>query len=386
VYQATVALETAPNGWISAWEDDARMTRAADLAACDSTAGSYYPSAESGATITLYVHATGNGNPASNGKTYEYSARWGGLFARSATGLRVDGIKTQRNYQNDGSLVLGPFAEAHDCVAADGSKHNVLCDRGSALYDVVADESYYGGQPSTMFVYNTDVANGEDVLFERCEASNSAMVVDAYGFYGHKNDSGEFGTVTFRDCVVENCGLAFDAAHVGTVVIDGATTSGCKLILRPSGAGVGTWDVGGITHVGGGDPPNNDPLLRFETTDVVDLHDCDIEPAYSTAETVWVSAACTLTIRDSVFACADTTGWPIFMQCSAGADGATLNFQRNRYERYRAWLYYLPADVTVTSDYNTFAAESDNFHLDGTTYNGLAAWQAAGYDAHSTAE
>jgi hypothetical protein len=87
-----------------------------------------------------------------------------------------------------------------------------------------------------------------------------------------------------------------------------------------------------------------------------------------------------------VFACADTTGWPIFMQCSAGADGATLNFQRNRYERYRAWLYYLPADVTVTSDYNTFAAESDNFHLDGTTYNGLAAWQAAGYDAHSTAE
>lgn len=384
VYEATVPLDTVANGWVRAWEDDAHLVRATSVANCDATTGSYFPSADAGASITLYIHATDGGNPASNGKVYEYSARQAGIMARTATNLNLNGLATRRNYHNDGSIIVGPFAQVYNCTASEGSKHNVLCERGSYLYNVLADNSYYGGQPSSMFVYNTDTANGEDVTFVNCTAQNDALVADALGFYGHSNSGGNFGTVLFQDCVASNCGLALDGAYTDIFRVDGLITTGCTLALRPSGVDVGLWDIGGIAHVGGGGAPDNNPVIRLETVATVDLHDCTITPAEATNNTIYVAAAGDFTIRDSTFHCTDAVGWPILMQCTAGAAGAVLDFQGNTFIGYKAWLYYLPAAVTVTSDYNTFDSAADNFHLNGTTYNSLAAWQAAGYDANST--
>lgn len=381
VYQATVPIDALGSvGWVRAWENDATLVRASSVANCDATAGSYYPSADGAGPITLYVHASNHTNPATNGKVYEYNRREAGLFARSAWGLTVEGVHTRRNLRNDGSLVVGPFGTVRDCVASDGTKHNALFERGCEVFDTTADDAYYGGQALTLLVYNTDTADGEDVLFERCVARNATMVSSAAGFSGHSNAGGNFGTITLRDCVVENCDLAVEAVYVDLVVIDGLTSSGCRVIVRPVGPLAPRWDIGRVTHVGG-----DELLLRFESPVEVDLHHCDIRPAMALAGTIFVTAACELTIRDSVFVCTDSVGWPTWIQCAGAGAGASLTFLRNRLENYRGWQYYLLAAGPLESDYNTFVASEDKYHLNGTTYATLAAWQAAGFDVNSTA-
>jgi hypothetical protein len=97
--------------------------------ACDATPGSYFPSGSSG-TITLYVHPTGNGNPASNGKTYEYSARPNGIDFYNHANCRVSGVHTRKQLNCDGSLRAGQGATLVNCLASYGGKHNLYFRTG----------------------------------------------------------------------------------------------------------------------------------------------------------------------------------------------------------------------------------------------------------------
>jgi hypothetical protein len=129
VYQCSITPAWSGNDWLNAFEDGAFLSRAVDLSTCDATPGSYFPSGSSG-TITLYVHPTGNGNPASNGKTYEYSARPNGIDFYNHANCRVSGVHTRKQLNCDGSLRAGQGATLVNCLASYGGKHNLYFRTG----------------------------------------------------------------------------------------------------------------------------------------------------------------------------------------------------------------------------------------------------------------
>src|ERR1035441_4092157 len=137
VYQSNVPLDwDIGKTFVSVWEDGARLVRATSVANCDATPGSYFPSAESTSPITLYVHAADHSNPSSNGKLYEYSRRRHGLDPSAHPGCTFRGIWTRRNAHQDGSLLCAD--RNYDCLATEGSYHNIYLGPGCYLENVEA--------------------------------------------------------------------------------------------------------------------------------------------------------------------------------------------------------------------------------------------------------
>jgi hypothetical protein len=208
VYQATVAADLSVITWVNAWEDDVFLARAASIAACDAAPGSYYPSSDTvGPTITLYVHATDSGNPASNGKVYETSARQSGLMANPYSNITATGITTRRNCHNDGSLRTGRYARRTNGRFEDGGKHNVYVSDGSTLTDCVADDLYYNSVSATLFVHHETTPAGLGVTYTRCQAIKRTAQQGAQGWNGHSS-SGNFGLVQWIDCEATLCGYS----------------------------------------------------------------------------------------------------------------------------------------------------------------------------------
>ena len=229
VYQCSVTHDIAVGKtFIGCWENGTLLRWKTTVVDVDSTPGSYTLADTSGSPaspVTLYVHASNGSSPETNGTTYEYSSRNFGLTATGRTGCTIRGIHTQRNLHNDGSLILGPFNTANDCVASDGQYHNVFVSPGCKLYNVIANGAYH---PTAMglFIWNPANANGEGLYFEGCQALLATYVSGMGGGFGGHAVSGQLGTITFRNCVVQNCDLGYAAALATTALIDGCTTVG----------------------------------------------------------------------------------------------------------------------------------------------------------------
>lgn len=190
VYQATVDLEGNDSPlFFSAWESDVRLVRASSTAECDATAGSYYPSADGGSPIVLYIHASDASNPGSNGKAYEYSSRRFGL--QGGNSISVSGIHTRRNLHCNGSLSVYANGLLTDCVASEGSKHNVYVGPGTVLTNVEADRGYFTGD-AMMVVHNGSGVANANVTYINCSAHDFTGP-SAAGFGGHTNDGSKFG-------------------------------------------------------------------------------------------------------------------------------------------------------------------------------------------------
>ena len=210
------ALDSSVPTWNSMWENGTRMVRATSAANCAATANSYYPTSDTTAPITMYIHASDGSDLNSNGKLYEYASRSFGFNGNGASaqyvkidGLVSNGFTFKRNLGLGGSIYLGANCQAFNCTALEGNSHNVICKEGCYLYNIKASKAYYtsGGQ---FFTYNDNSPSGGNVTFDTCSVDNNGVYNSLYGgFYGHVNVSGNYGTITYTNCSVSDCNQVY---------------------------------------------------------------------------------------------------------------------------------------------------------------------------------
>jgi hypothetical protein len=366
VYQASVPLPGLGAGecYVAAWENNARLTRAANLGACDATPGSYYPSSDAVSPITLYVHPKDSTNPASDGKVYEYTSRRAALAAYDANGLLVNGIHTRRNLGIAGSLLGGRYCRVLNCLAEDGNSHNIFVRRGSLVDRCTVKGGYWKSSEVLLVGYDEEPL-GEDLTFTNLVIEGNL----SGGGVGVHTGTGTFGTVTLNNITVSNCAKAnFQLSNTDQVVGTGLSGAGgtygmnlnnvtdthlidCDLtateggvIISADGQALTARNLQIVSNDLGIYAPGNNVTIDLQDSDIDALNYCVRGDG----------TGFTLISRGNEFA----TGWQPYKIVDAGA--------------------------TLDSDYNHFAADR-SIHVFGTEYPNLAAYKTAtGQDAHST--
>ncbi|HVX65007.1 MAG TPA: right-handed parallel beta-helix repeat-containing protein, partial [Bryobacteraceae bacterium] len=378
IYQCTVPVDAT--GFCSVWENDVRLFRAASMADLEATAGRYLPAADPDAAgdVTLYVHASDGANPATNGKRYEYARRNYGLFTDHSQ-CKVTGIHTRRNLGNNGSLEVGPSCTVVDCLASEGTKHNLLVHGNCTVIGCEVADSYYSGESKVLAVWNADSPDGESVTFVNCYAHDE-FEGTAVGYYGHRNVSGSFGRITLRGCRAENVQAAFPAVgECREVVIEDCdlwvVTCAVDTTIRNS-------TIRGIFRclntVGG-------PVVTVRNCRIVATQTA-LEGADSVVYAPYPGA--TLDLQDSIVEGSLKDG-PDLMVNGIWMNGADsrLTSLRNTFVNL-AHFYMLDSEgYSVTSDNNVFQGPilASSFRLPGWQWKTLAQWrEITGQDLHST--
>lgn len=387
VYQASETL--AAGMFHGIYENGTRMTRVADVAAVDSTAGSFYaPIGSAGGAEVVYFHPVDNDDPAANGKVYELRKRKGII---TCAGCSIISLAARRQSNPNGSITS--YHYARDCVALDGNKHNFwfngLCENCVAKYN--EKPATYGGAtlfvtfPSTLYpnpshtqggICRGCVAEGED--------DGSTM-----GYYAHTSG----GSVAFDRLIYDRCQANHVAAGFGigglvdyaiyhecttTNTVTGATPAPTTAIvwlggcMRMRGGGV---VGGGISNNPGANPAiivrdlkwfsngGNDNVFRVNGTSTADISRVTAVKYGGNTANMWNNL---------------------------NGNAATINSTRNIiFGGYR--LYDFGTSATVaSSDYNLFYGgatldttpnQYNYFRMpNGTTYTSFATYQA-GYPA-----
>lgn len=376
VYQITCTPEWASANYLNVWENGAFLVRAANLAACDSTAGSYFPSGSSG-EITLYVHATDNGDPSSNGSTYEYSHRARSIYAanQAYTGISISGIHTRCNLEENGSIFIYKSSTVDDCLIADGSRHNLYIGEGSTLTDTTLRNAYYGAGSYSLLVCYSATGTGLGFTCENCTCENTKGGVDSLGtgFYGHTT-SGSLGALVYRNITASNLGYALDTGGSASLVtIETFAAGNC---LYGINAQVST-TVSGYTH--SIDTNRRSIVLTAGKTLTMSDSTTTLTGIYPSSGHIYsAGAGVTISIEDCTFV--DNNTQSIIY---AGATGASV-YARNCTFQAVTRPYNIAATGAVDSDYNRFTDDVAPI-LNGVTYNTLALWRAGtGNDLNST--
>jgi hypothetical protein len=223
VYEIAWTHDFGADGGKSAhrvWEAGAMLARAASLAACDSTAGSFYAGAPTtGGPDTIYIHPAGSTNPVTNGIEYAITKRrWCVQLFDSYNQAHVTGLETIGNSYADGSLCIDGYVE--DCVARDGRIHNAFI-LGEAV-DCQALGTEYGD--FAMFVSYVDSGptfggpTNRNVLYNGCVADAQQTSDLGSGFYAHTDFVRSFGTIEYRDCRTVGCDAGWGGTGANTFV------------------------------------------------------------------------------------------------------------------------------------------------------------------------
>ena len=213
----------------SVWEDGLRMKRASSVEEARATPGSFWaPEPVADVNASVFVHPR-DGNPVTNGHLYEISRREHGLAV--SNGSQAIGIHTRRNGHNDGSLVGESNVVFRDCVAEDGTVHNVFLNSG-LVEDVVAihGEVYPGPGSSSLFVSYAKAATGLGVIYRRAKAvggdpARPGEVGGVVGFLQHTTSTTEhYAHLVYESCEVSNVSVGF-AGVAQNIVISGGVAS-----------------------------------------------------------------------------------------------------------------------------------------------------------------
>lgn len=247
------------------WENNVMMTRAANLAACDSTPGSFYAVAPTaGGPDLVYIHPAGSTDPTTNGRTYSLTKRrWAIQLYTSYKQANVTGLEAIGNSYADGSLCIDGYVE--DCVARDGRVHNAFILGEAYNCKAYATEA---GVNSTMFVTYKDASSfgpdGRNTLFRNCLADAQATMTGVSGFYMHTDNVHFFGTIEYRDCRVVGCDAGWGGIQAAKVVTYRCTYEDVinafgfvatdNYILGGTGHARGGFFDGGLIYVNTGAP------------------------------------------------------------------------------------------------------------------------------------
>lgn len=383
VYDRTWSHDTVTGSFISLWEDDVRLRWVSSQATCDATPGSYTVATTSGSSTQLYYHPTGSGNPASNGKVVKLSKRLYGL--RSYQNWSIRGIHTKCQLHNDGSLIVGVDSYARDCLAEDGTKHNVFLNAGAKAKNVGAWKSdWHDRTNTTMFVGYTDNGVGKTVTFEDCWSVNDAAKVTTAiaaaagldGFYAHNaNGTDIWDTVTYRNCSVKNAVTAFSAAAPSHL-----RSYSCKVQGALDGFVVSSPDAI-VNDFWVSDTADFKIRASIQcstgTTATIDGLRCYTSRGADNRGDVYIpSASTTVTVQNSViYRVPGSTGvrWGINVNNASGVGNSNNNIIQNVTTTDIAYRRV----GTGSADNNNYYPNTTNFFIGATNYNDFAAYKAA---------
>lgn len=386
VYQCdkSPALDVAET-YNGVFEDGVPLTWVASTALCDATAGSFYPSSNTVAPCTLYIHATDSGDPSSNGKTYTFASRLNAINSYGYTGVSIAGVSGQYCLNGSGNFRIGNNSTLTNCLSTWGVKHNYYIGEGCVLTDCVAtDIRQYttGGSTGTLYVFNSNNPAGGGCQFIRCVAQSTAQNTTGSGFYGHRSGVGNFGTVTFDSCTVSKMGIGIYGLDAALRIINPTITS-CQYGVSVD-AGCDGVDIDGGTFstgiaaarsigIGASVPVTIDD---FTITHTAAVSGASIYMAAGVAPDLTIDNLAITVISGSLFTRA------------YGSTGGTIDVTNTRYlggSTDSAVYYTIAGGPTITSDYNNFALATYDFTIGGTGYANVAAYKAAtGQDANST--
>lgn len=358
VYQVSVTHEATGTSRLTVYEDGILLTRVTSDAACDATPGSFVDAkGTDGTPVTVKIHATGSGNPASNSKVYEIAVR--NYVILGSTNARATGIQTEQALDNNGAFdfINATNVGASRILSKDGTKHNLAIGDGYAedCITIRADALTSYEPAASAFVAFMNDGTGKNWRFERCG------IVDCVGSdfdaHGSPND---FDSGLIRQCWT-----------VGTIANDRGTSVGRYM--------VDTDQIPGqylsmcLVQMDGGSPS----VLIGEVADTV------IRTTNKAFSTFWRNNAGTMTNCALIGGGANSSWF--------GTGGTASALTVNRSILYGGTNFiFLQSGSTYVGDYNIFYAEAgpagmafDNFA--GGFVVGLDNWQTAsgGQDSHS---
>lgn len=400
VYTFSITVE-ASGTFINITEDGVLLTRVADIATCQSTAGSYYVSGEAGA-VTGGLHPPASDDPTGNGKVYEYTARnrvvYGNTTCNACT---VSGIHAEMALYESGPMALqGASCTMTHISAKFGNKHTLQIMKGGSVTNFKVLGGYFGTTPGTLVNYNADVFDGETMTFTTGWIGHSSLTVAGwtimYGENGHNNISGALAAVTFSGVTFENLNLAVQGNnHTSAINVTNCTFTNVKQC---------------VTVTATADVPVGGCTLTFSessvTTNITDNEVCKINSTGTTViidgltvtqdasckSTGWIpiTSANTVTVRNCNFIQNLTSGTRLPIYCSS--NGANVTITGNVYNSTgKGWSYHhywhaSASGMTWTADNNKYEATNDAWYTFGTNYTDFATYQAAvaPVDANST--
>lgn len=229
VYAFTLANTYTDSAFhTSLWENSNRFAFVADIATVDATASSYTTVRSNATFIQVYAQASDSSDPGANGKTYEVGARDSGLNLKSCT--CVSGLHSRRNVNNNGSIVLENRARVVNCLAEDGSKHNLFTGKNSTILSSGCLNAYFAGLGSAMFIMFESAADTNSVtVYRDCWASNSTADPDIGSWYSHSSDASYFGYITFDGCSLTNVNGFAPGTHRTILVTNCLATNSLSL-------------------------------------------------------------------------------------------------------------------------------------------------------------
>lgn len=379
IYQADRTVEpTRPH--VELWEDAVRMPLAADLATLDTTAGDYW--FDSTAPTTVYVHATGDGNPATNGKLYEYNARSYGING-SAYGGTLAGLWGRRASYQTNSIGGGRAALMWDLLVEDGSTHLLWVSEDSqvrrcTLHGQGNIITYAGNGDPKSYTIMEDCYAYDDVY-----AGNNAV-------YSHTGggETTPFGTFRFNRFKVRNrSGLSSSATNM---IFDGGDIVSTGPFGIAGGQPAGRFTLMNTTiDVTGGTTPN----VSFGGPGLIE--NSTIISRGRTAQAVVSPAGgnMMLTVSNSSIICYDYNWGQLVGFNGAGMEvtvnNSHLAFINTTTKSLSAISDNYVPGTSFAGDYNTYECTNCTmtyfWHWQGSNYSTLAAWQAAtNQEAHST--
>lgn len=209
---------TVANGRMMIWEDGALLKRVASIALVNAEAGTYYSPGDNlwtgNVTYKVYVHATGSGDPNSNGKSYERTQIQKvvhGAYA-GVTGVVVRDLIVGRQGDNDGAIVLGADSTLERVLAYDGHKHNALQESG-----LCKNSAFVNAQPESNYlhVFYTPTATGMEGAYEDCVfVGQTNGLRGTSGIYCHDNSGVGHDLLTVDGCLFQNMAAALSSSAV----------------------------------------------------------------------------------------------------------------------------------------------------------------------------
>ena len=190
-------------------EDGTPLQWVSSVAACQSSAGTFHVTTGDlpVGTYTFYVHPTGSGDPASNGKTYRHTKGAAPMFGDYATLKFIKfGSQTGRNGVSGGvgalieSCLFANTSAVHDALFGSGTYRNCA---GWHDFDDVREGS------TALEFYAVD-GRGSSVEWDTCVyyAKGGSQAVNGFG--GHtSSNSMLYDQATVNDCAIKNCHVDF---------------------------------------------------------------------------------------------------------------------------------------------------------------------------------
>lgn len=231
VWKIDVPMEAGSIGraYAGVWENDIKLveyviadgggTLAGTVALLQANPGSFYSTAAfltgwAAGTYTMYICATGSGNPNSNGNVYEYSRRNSAIIH---SGAFLTSIQAEKATNHDGMFRMagtGVGGLLTDCVAREFGRHGILDP-----YSTQVNCTVYGGNqkfPGYYFHAYKNTLDQYSASYYNCKAIGTFVATEGTGFGSH---SGDTITDSHNTLYYENCearGLA-QGSSIGNV-------------------------------------------------------------------------------------------------------------------------------------------------------------------------